>query len=142
VLEGRVCALGLYILSMNDNPSIFFRNICVQCVTIAVRRVEWCVAGSVSLEVTSGSVSDGRKVVRVRIGYVSVQLRWIVKSQELGSVGTRIIAVGFLDPPFWLHTQQRFSLKFIVKTTQHLCVPLFLDLNGRMKKLPNHKDET
>jgi len=45
-------------------------------------------------------VSDGRKVVRVRIGYVSVQLRWIGRSQELGSVGTRVIAVGFLDPPF------------------------------------------
>jgi hypothetical protein len=36
-----------------------------------------CIAGSVSLEVASGSVSDGRKVVRVRRGYVSVQLRWI-----------------------------------------------------------------
>jgi hypothetical protein len=47
-------------------------------------------------------VSDGRKVVRVRIGYMSVQLRWIIRSQELGSVGTRVIAVGFLDPPFWL----------------------------------------
>jgi len=31
-----------------------------------------------------------------------VQLRWIVRSQELGSVGTRVIAVGSLDPPFWL----------------------------------------
>jgi hypothetical protein len=36
-----------------------------------------CIAGSVNLEVASGSVSDGRKVVRVRRGYVSVQLRWI-----------------------------------------------------------------
>ncbi len=45
-------------------------------------------------------MSDGRKVVRVRIGYVSMQLRWIVRSQELGSGGTRVIDVGFLDPPF------------------------------------------
>jgi len=39
-----------------------------------------CIAGSVSLEVASGSVRDGRKVVRVRRGYVSVQLRWIDRS--------------------------------------------------------------
>jgi len=100
VFEGSVCALGLYIQSMNDIQAFFLRNICVQCVTRAVRRVERCIAGFVSLEVASGSVSDGRKVVRVRRGYVSVQLRWIVRSQELGSVGTRVIAVGFLDPPF------------------------------------------
>jgi hypothetical protein len=36
-----------------------------------------CIAGSVSLEIVSGSVSDGRKVVQVRRGYMSVQLRWI-----------------------------------------------------------------
>jgi hypothetical protein len=104
VFEGSVCALGLYIQSMNDIQAFFLRNICVLCVTRAVHRVEWCIAGSVSLEVASGSVSDGRKVVRVKRGYVSVQLRWIVRSQELGSVGTRVITVGFLDPPFWLHT--------------------------------------
>ncbi len=81
--------------------AFFLRNICVQCVTRAVRRVERCIAGFVSLEVASGSVSDGRKVVRVRRGYVSVQLRWIVRSQELRSMGTHVIAMGFLDPPFW-----------------------------------------
>ncbi len=87
-------------------PSIFLKNICVQCVTRAVRRVEWCIARSVSLEVVSGSVSDDRKAIQVRRGYVSVQLRWIVRSQELGFVGTRVIAVGFLDPPFWLQLFQ------------------------------------
>jgi len=48
---------------------------------------------------------------------MSVQLRWIVRSQELGSVGTRVIAVGFLDPPFWLHYNRLFLRKFNKKKT-------------------------
>jgi hypothetical protein len=64
-------------------------------------------------------VSDGKKVVRVRIGYMSVQLRWIVRSQELGFVRTCVIAVGFLDPPFWLQI-------YVGGGTFTIYVPLFL----------------
>ncbi len=127
-----MCSRAVFALSdCTYNPwmiiqAFFLRNICVQCVTRAVRCVEWCIAGSVSLEVTSGSVSDGKKVVRVRIGYVSVQLRWIVTSQELGSEETRVIAVGFLDPPF-LVTVCLFVLiyacKFYINVKRKIWVP-------------------
>ncbi len=100
MFEGNVCALRLYIQSMNDIQA--FSSETFVCSVWPELCVVWseCIAGSVSLKVTSGSVSDCRKVVRVRRGYVSVQLRWIDRLWELGSVGGRVIAAGFLDPPF------------------------------------------
>jgi len=104
VFEGSACALGLCIQSMND-VWVFFaqRHLCVMYDQSCVCCVGWCVAGFVSLQVASRSMSDGKNIVQVKKGEVPVDLRWIDRVWEPGSVGDRVNSAGFLDPPFWLH---------------------------------------